>query len=195
MGKWGDSMCEAIRCARHSSALTCAFIALLCLGGFARADDAKTSDASSWDASSWHEIETKYIFGFTTGSGIGIEGEKEFTIDTHRPVRQARRSLRRDRDQVRVRIHAVPIRPDRIRRARIDPRHRRRDRSRRPHARWRSAAAFARIPLSRARAHLEQSAVGDAGVRADGAARSTRPAASACTITNSKPPSTPTSNC
>ena len=34
------------------------------------------------DASSWRELETKYIFGFTTGSGIGLEGEKEFTIDT-----------------------------------------------------------------------------------------------------------------
>ncbi|WGD51911.1 hypothetical protein QA641_42010 [Bradyrhizobium sp. CB1650] len=55
----------------------CAFIALLSLGGFARADDATT-----WDASSWRDIETKYIFGFTTGSGIGIEGEKEFTTDT-----------------------------------------------------------------------------------------------------------------
>ena len=32
--------------------------------------------------SHWKEIETKYIFGFTTGSGIGLEGEKEFTIDT-----------------------------------------------------------------------------------------------------------------
>ena len=41
-------------------------------GGAARADD----------ASSWRELETKYIFGFTTGSGIGLEGEKEFTIDT-----------------------------------------------------------------------------------------------------------------
>jgi len=71
------SMRETIRCARHSSALMCAFIALLCFGGFARADDATT-----WDASSWREIETKYIFGFTTGSGIGIEGEKEFTTDT-----------------------------------------------------------------------------------------------------------------
>ena len=34
------------------------------------------------DASSWKEIETKYIFGITTGSGIGLEGEKEFTIDS-----------------------------------------------------------------------------------------------------------------
>ena len=30
----------------------------------------------------FYEIETKYIFGFTEGSGIGIEGEKEFAIDT-----------------------------------------------------------------------------------------------------------------
>src|SRR5258705_4185511 len=38
--------------------------------------------ARAEDANSWHDIETKYIFGFTTGSGIGLEGEKEFTIDT-----------------------------------------------------------------------------------------------------------------
>jgi hypothetical protein len=47
-------------------------VALLACGGNARAED----------ASSWKEIETKYIFGFTTGSGIGLEGEKEFTVDT-----------------------------------------------------------------------------------------------------------------
>ena len=28
------------------------------------------------------DIETKYIFGFTEGSGIGIEGEKEVSVDT-----------------------------------------------------------------------------------------------------------------
>ena len=38
--------------------------------------------AHAEDASSWREFETKYIFGFTTGSGIGLEGEKEFTVDT-----------------------------------------------------------------------------------------------------------------
>ena len=43
-----------------------------CCAGAARAED----------ANDWREIETKYIFGFTTGSGIGLEGEKEFTIDT-----------------------------------------------------------------------------------------------------------------
>jgi hypothetical protein len=34
------------------------------------------------DADDYHEIETKYIFGFTVGSGIGLEGEKEFTPET-----------------------------------------------------------------------------------------------------------------
>src|SRR6185437_8394746 len=75
-------MRKTIRYWPHSSALMYASIVLLYLGGFARAADASIRDASSWDASSWHDIETKYIFGFTTGSGIGIEGEKEFTVDS-----------------------------------------------------------------------------------------------------------------
>jgi hypothetical protein len=41
-----------------------------------------TDAAVAQDASSWREIETKYIFGFTTGSGIGLEGEKEFSVDS-----------------------------------------------------------------------------------------------------------------
>jgi hypothetical protein len=49
-----------------------ALVTLLCLGGVARAED----------PNDWLDIETKYIFGFTTGSGIGIEGEKEFTVDS-----------------------------------------------------------------------------------------------------------------
>jgi hypothetical protein len=56
---------------RHAIAL-CALACVFFGGSAARADD----------ASSWREIETKYIFGFTTGSGIGLEGEKEFTVDT-----------------------------------------------------------------------------------------------------------------
>ena len=40
------------------------------------------SVAQAQDANSWREIETKYIFGFTTGSGIGLQGEKEFTVDS-----------------------------------------------------------------------------------------------------------------
>ncbi|MGX4768401.1 hypothetical protein ACWAUC_01190 [Bradyrhizobium guangdongense] len=47
-------------------------LAGLCFSAPARAEDAEN----------WRELETKYIFGFTTGSGIGIEGEKEFTVDT-----------------------------------------------------------------------------------------------------------------
>ena len=38
--------------------------------------------AQAQDVSTWRDIETKYIFGFTTGSGIGLEGEKEFTVET-----------------------------------------------------------------------------------------------------------------
>jgi hypothetical protein len=30
----------------------------------------------------YREIETKYVFGFTEGSGIGLDGEKEFSFDT-----------------------------------------------------------------------------------------------------------------
>jgi hypothetical protein len=41
-----------------------------------------TGIARAQYAGSWKDIETKYIFGFTLGSGIGLEGEKEFTIDT-----------------------------------------------------------------------------------------------------------------
>ena len=56
---------------RHALALG-AIGGLLWCGAAARADD----------ASSWRELETKYIFGFTTGSGIGLEGEKEVTVDS-----------------------------------------------------------------------------------------------------------------
>ena len=63
----------AIQYERRRATALCAAACLSLWGcGAARADD----------ASSWREIETKYIFGFTTGSGIGLEGEKEFTIDT-----------------------------------------------------------------------------------------------------------------
>ncbi len=56
----------------HSSGLLLVTCVLFACAGSARAQD----------ASSWKDIETKYIFGFTTGSGIGLEGEKEFTVDT-----------------------------------------------------------------------------------------------------------------
>lgn len=53
-------------------------LALGAIGGLLWCSAAARAD----DASSWHDLETKYIFGFTTGSGIGLEGEKEITIDT-----------------------------------------------------------------------------------------------------------------
>ncbi len=34
------------------------------------------------DSGNFREIETKYIFGFTEGSGIGLEGEKEVSTET-----------------------------------------------------------------------------------------------------------------
>src|SRR2546421_7019824 len=46
----------------------------LCAGTSVRAQDATPPQ--------FHEIETKYIFGFTEGSGIGIEGEKEFSVES-----------------------------------------------------------------------------------------------------------------
>jgi len=60
---------------RATSHAVLAFCALAVLLG-------ETAAARAQDASSWREIETKYIFGFTTGSGIGLEGEKEFTVDS-----------------------------------------------------------------------------------------------------------------
>ena len=55
----------------HSLGVLISLVLLGCAGS-ARAED----------ASSWREIETKYTFGFTTGSGIGLEGEKEFTVES-----------------------------------------------------------------------------------------------------------------
>src|SRR5947207_13582770 len=38
--------------------------------------------ALAYDEGAFGEIETKYIFGFTEGSSIGLEGEKEFSAET-----------------------------------------------------------------------------------------------------------------
>src|SRR6266481_3778679 len=65
------AMRARIRPGRRHGIVLCAAGCLFWASGAARAED----------ASSWHDIETKYIFGFTTGSGIGLEGEKEFTVD------------------------------------------------------------------------------------------------------------------
>jgi hypothetical protein len=59
-----------VRCAR-----TIIFVApFLIVAGFgARAQD---------NPAFYRDVETKYIFGFTEGSGIGLEGEKEFSLET-----------------------------------------------------------------------------------------------------------------
>jgi hypothetical protein len=41
-----------------------------------------TNSVRAQDNVSFYEIETKYIFGFTEGSGIGLEGEKEVSMET-----------------------------------------------------------------------------------------------------------------
>src|ERR1700704_3049243 len=67
-----EAMRARIQPGRPHSIALCAVGCLFLGCGAARAED----------ASSWRDIETKYIFGFTTGSGIGLEGEKEFTVDS-----------------------------------------------------------------------------------------------------------------
>jgi hypothetical protein len=60
-----------LKSGRHPAIVLSALACLFGCGAAARAED----------YSSWREIETKYIFGFTLGSGIGLEGEKEVTVD------------------------------------------------------------------------------------------------------------------
>ena len=58
------------RCAR---AIIFAASLLFAAGSSARAQD---------NPAFYRDVETKYIFGFTEGSGIGLEGEKEFSLET-----------------------------------------------------------------------------------------------------------------
>jgi hypothetical protein len=63
------------RRARHRVAELSAAV-LFCLAG------AIAAKAQDNPASAYREIETKYIFGFTEGSSIGLEGEKEISSET-----------------------------------------------------------------------------------------------------------------
>ena len=108
--------------------------------------------ARAEDASSWREIETKYIFGFTTGSGIGLEGEKEFTIDTIGRFGKRDGHYAATETKYEFEFTPSPVHPDRIRRARIDPQYRRRDRSRRPQPGRASPAALRNSAISRSSA-------------------------------------------
>jgi hypothetical protein len=62
----------AMRCGYGAPSLACAVLTLGCAVAPARAEDAST----------WRDIETKYIFGFTEGTSIGLEGEKEVSAET-----------------------------------------------------------------------------------------------------------------
>ena len=57
----------------HARALTVAALMFTANGYSAQAQDAPAV---------WRDVETKYVFGFTEGSGIGLEGEKEFSPET-----------------------------------------------------------------------------------------------------------------
>ncbi len=61
---------------RHFLGLT----ALVCCGLVA-SSDVFAQEVPAKGAGAYYEIETENIFGFTTGSGIGAEGEKEFSVD------------------------------------------------------------------------------------------------------------------
>src|SRR5437899_12156706 len=66
------AMRARIQPGRCRSIVLCAVGCVFWASGAARAED----------ASSWRDIETKYIFGFTAGPAIGLEREKEFTVDS-----------------------------------------------------------------------------------------------------------------
>ena len=57
----------------HARALVVAALMFPANGFSAQAQDAPAV---------WRDVETKYVFGFTEGSGIGLEGEKEFSPET-----------------------------------------------------------------------------------------------------------------
>jgi hypothetical protein len=88
--KWGlsEAMRLGMRARQCQVIARCAITLVLGWGGFwgcgsaAQAQDSGSPTAANSPSDSWHDMETKYIFGFTTGSGIGLEGEKEFTVDT-----------------------------------------------------------------------------------------------------------------
>src|SRR5262245_58010973 len=54
----------------------------------------------------WREIETKYIFGFTEGSGVGLEGEKEVEIVTE--ARFGKRSGRYAATETKLEYETTP---------------------------------------------------------------------------------------
>src|SRR6516225_12080937 len=43
---------------------------------------AAIAGSSAQGQDGFYDVETKYIFGFTEGSGVGLEGEKEFSLES-----------------------------------------------------------------------------------------------------------------
>src|SRR5207244_8340828 len=60
--------------ARNARAFIFAALLLVAAGFAAHAQDS--------NAPVYRDVETKYIFGFTEGSGIGLEGEREFSWES-----------------------------------------------------------------------------------------------------------------
>ena len=50
----------------------------------------------------YRDVETKYIFGFTEGSGVGLEGEKRIFLGERRAIRKGGWTLLGQRDQARI---------------------------------------------------------------------------------------------
>src|ERR1700693_3354044 len=62
-----------MRINRHARTCLMAALFLVVTNFVARAQDTTVI---------FRDVDTKYVFGFTEGSGIGLEGEKEFSLDT-----------------------------------------------------------------------------------------------------------------
>lgn len=64
----------------------CAFAAILALGALLGSAEAGRADQTAAPAASapdpYHELETKYLFGFTEGADIGAEGEQSVEFET-----------------------------------------------------------------------------------------------------------------
>ncbi len=67
---------------RNLVALLCASLAASLWAGAAHADDAQPDGQVASLPDPYHELETKYLFGFTEGADIGAEGEQSVEFET-----------------------------------------------------------------------------------------------------------------
>ena len=75
-----------------SAAIALTAMLALAVGEPARAEEPESQPAATPDP--YHELETKYLFGFTTGSDIGEEGEKSVEFETTAALGKRRGSYR-----------------------------------------------------------------------------------------------------